>query len=484
MISKSFLKSSIIYTIGGAMPMVSSILLLPFYANMLEPGLFVALSFYISISEFLRIFFTYSLDTYFGIKYTHLSDDPQEQKKFLGTTGGLLLFLGASITLISLATGPFLFPLIFPPKANVTFGVYAIASVLTAFFNSYFKTASNCLIYLKSPKPFMIFSLINFIATIGISIAGLYLFPGSLAGPISGRFFSGLIIFFLGLYVFKGGNGFIPQKKYLKDILAFCTPYLFFVLSLWVVSNIDRYFLVSFIDSVSLAGYDQLLKCFIGVEFFQNSISAIIFPKVFELWKKHGKNETTPETNRYFNVFTAINILFQILFCLLIPVFIVAFIHRPEYYFGFDFLGLICAGYATRSILNYYLASILYSRSTSTLLKIFGLSSLFQIGVTYVCIYFFGLIGAVFASVLTKIMQVLFSMLFTRSLFSYHFNNIKIFGIPLLFILVNVICFFIYPRFSYTQYAIELAVFGIIFYLVFRKEIVTVIRQYLTPSGK
>ncbi len=479
MISKDFLKSSIIYTIGGAMPMLTSILLLPFYLNMLDSDNFVILSFYISISLFLQIFFAYSLDTYFGIKYAHLTGNVPEQKLFLGTTSILMLIIGIILLIVTFIIGPFLFPLIFKDKANVEFGIFAFASIITAFFNSYFKAASNCLIYLKKPGQFLAFNVINLFATLLISIGGLMIYPNSLIGPISGRFFSGIIIFFLAFYIFRSNSVFKFEKKYLSDIYKFCTPYLFFVLSIWTVSNIDRYFLVSHIDSVHLAGYDQIIKCFIGIEFFQNSLSAVIYPKVFEIWGKHKKNETTPETNRYFNVFTAINIMAMIAFCILIPIFIKIFIPKEQYYFSFDFVGLIAAGYATRTILNYYLASILFSKSTSTLLKVFGISSIIQIIITYYCVIYFGLIGALYAGVITKIMQVLFSVFFTKNIFTYRLNYSKIYGAPILFIFVNVTYFIIHPQFNMWMYLAQFVFFGILFYFMFKNEIKVVLSQFL-----
>lgn len=50
MIKISFIKESLLFTIGNALPMAASVLLLPFYANYLSPTNYVALSFYIGIS--------------------------------------------------------------------------------------------------------------------------------------------------------------------------------------------------------------------------------------------------------------------------------------------------------------------------------------------------------------------------------------------------------------------------------------------------
>jgi O-antigen/teichoic acid export membrane protein len=477
-ISKSFLKSSILYTIGGAMPMVSGILLLPFYANFFTGDQYVSLSFYISISLLLQIFFSYSIDSYFGVKYTQLTDEPGLQKQFVGTISSLLLIIGAGLILVSFLAGPFIFPLIFKASEGVSFWPFGIASIITGFLNSYFKTGTNALIYFKKPLQFLIFNLINFVATIGISLAGLFMFPDSLAGPIYGRLLSGVIIFFLGYSIFRSQSPFIFETKFLKELSKFCTPYLFFALSFWVLGNIDRYFLKSLISGNDLASYDLLLKCFLGIEFIQNALSAVVFPKVFAIWTKNNKNETTPESNRYFNVFTAVNVLSLIAFCILIPILLKLFISKSDYFQSFAFIGLIAAGYALRGVLNYYFTTILYSKKTTLLLKVFGTSAIIQIIFTYFLSKYFGLTGAICAGVITKIAQVFFSYYFTRPIFIYHLNYLKLYGIPLLFIFLNILCFILFSGYTISIYIAQLVFFTLLFYLVFKNEIKTVFKQF------
>ncbi len=460
------------------MPMVTGILLLPFYANFFSGTQYVSLSFYISISLLFQIFFTYSTDTYFGVKYTQLADEPVEQKRFVGTLSILLFLIGVCLLIVSFLLGPFIFPAIFNENEQVYFWPFGIASIVTGFLNSYFKTGTNALIYFKSPLQFISFNFINLVATLAISLGGLYLFPGSLNGPIYGRLFSGVIIFFLALYIFRSNSTWVFDRKYLKDIQKFCSPYLLFALFFWILGNIDRYFLKSLISGNDLASYDLLLKCFLGIEFLQNALSAVIFPKLFEIWAKNKKNETTPESNRYFNVFTAVNIFNLIVFCILIPIVIRLFITKSEYFQSFAFIGIISAGYATRSILNYYFATILFSKKTVLLLKIFGACAVIQIVATYFFSKHFGLIGAIYAGIITKVAQVLFSYIFTRSIFTYNLNYLKIYGVPLLFVITNVICYFFFPVYNIAIYLGQLLAFGLLFFLIFKNEIKIVFIQF------
>jgi O-antigen/teichoic acid export membrane protein len=478
MISKGFLKSSIVYTIGGAMPMLASIILLPFYTNYLNDLHFLQVAFYISISLLFQILFTFSLDTYFGVKYTQLHEQPEKQKQFIGTTAILLLLIGVFWLALFSLTGSTAMKLVFKAEYEMNFWPYGFYAILTAFFNSYFKTCTNSLIYLKKPLLFLSLNFINFIATLAISIGGLFLFPDTILGPMYGRLLSGLIIFVLAQVVFMKYGKFKFGKEFLPELRSFCIPFLFYVLSGWVLSQIDRFMLQSYIDKVDLNTYDLVLKCFFGIEFLQNSLSAVIFPKLYEIWTKQDKLETTKESNRYFNVFTVVNILQLIVFCIAVPLLYKLVITKQSFYDAASYIGILAAGYGLRSILNFYLSTILFTKNTYTLLKIFGFSAIFQIVATYIAANNFGLIGVIYAGILSKLLQVLLSVVLTRSVFKYEFNYFKIYVVPALYLVFNVVQFYFYPEYNLNLYLLQFLLFAVLFFALFKNEIKQVLIQF------
>jgi len=478
MISKGFLKSSIVYTIGGAMPMVASVLLLPFYANYLNEKHFLQISFYISISLLFQIIFTFSLDTFFGVKYTQLTSEPEKQKQFIGTTSILLLLIGVFWLVVMALIGDKVIQMVFRPDFEIELWPWGFYSILTAFFNSYFKTCTNCLIYLKKPMLFLGLNFLNVIVTLSISIGGLFMFPESIIGPMYGRLISGLVIFLAAQFVFSKYGTYKYEKEFLPEIKQFCIPFLFYGISAWVLSQIDRYMLQSSIEKADLNTYDLVLKCFFGIEFIQNSLSAIIFPKLYEIWNKQDKLSTTKESNRYFNVFTAVNIMQLIVFCIAIPLLYKLLITKQSFYDAAKYIGILAAGYGLRSILNFYLATILFTKNTTKLLQIFGLSALFQIGITYYASIYFGLMGVIYAGILTKILQVILSAAITKNIFRYEFNYFKIYMVPALFLMVNVAQFYFFPEYNIKLYLLQFLVFAILFFFLFRNEIKQVLVQF------
>lgn len=478
MISKSFLKSSLLFTIGGALPMLGGIILLPFYTNYLSDRHYTQILFYISLSMLFQILFSFSIENYYGMRYTRLSEQPAEQKRFTGTVSMLLLAIGFLVLSLSSLFGERLFSLVYVNDLGMEFWPWGFYSVLTAFFNAYFKAASIVLIYQKRPYSFLISNVLNFIVTVGVSVSGLFMFPDSIQGPIYGRLFSGLLIFGIALFIFERSGQFGFERSFLPDLFRFCVPYMFFVLSAWVLMQIDRYVLQLYIPNAELNAYDLLLKCFYGIEFIQNSLSAVIYPKVFEIWNKTKKHETTAESNRYFNVFSALNVIQLLLFCLAMPLVYRLFIHNPVFFQSESYIGILAAGYSLRSILSFYMAGILFTGKVNVLVKVFGVSAVFQVLLTWPLSMSYGLNGAILAGLLTKVLQVWLCARWSAPVFTFSFNKYKIVVLPFVYLLLNAVFFAFVPSYSLWFYLVQFIGFGLLIYALFRNEIRKVLQSF------
>jgi O-antigen/teichoic acid export membrane protein len=82
-ISKTFIKSSIIYTVAGALPMASAIILLPFYGNNLPLAVYGELATYIAFSMLVQVLVTYSFDTSVYVYYHEYKNAPEKLSQFL-----------------------------------------------------------------------------------------------------------------------------------------------------------------------------------------------------------------------------------------------------------------------------------------------------------------------------------------------------------------------------------------------------------------
>jgi O-antigen/teichoic acid export membrane protein len=481
LISKQFIKSSFIYSIIGALPLASSIILLPFYTNMLTTDQFGLLALYIAFTAIIQILVNFSLDQYLGIHWIDFQDNFQTAKENVGTAVTLLLGIGILFIMIFVFSGETLFSsfsILTKNKSNLLFYPWGFMSLLTAIFNSLFKSYTALLIYQQRPVKFFWLNILNFVLTIGISLSILFYNPFSLSGPIYGRLFSGLGIFLVGLFLFVREFGISFHIKLIKGIVVFCFPlFIYFILS-WVASNVDRYIIAYFLNASDVGIFVFAIQCTFLMEFYQSGLSSSIYPKVFNIWKEKNINYGTVEANRYFNGFTAVTLLLIPALVIALPIIIPLVVKNKDFYITFNFLAILFAGYALSGLRAYFWAPLMFFKKTKALPKIFLFSAIFQIFASIGLIYLYGLLGAVWANFLVKPVQVLFMYIESRKVFEYRLNLWKLVYLPLIFIAVVLISESVASNETRLLFESgQLVVAVALVLLVYRKEVIPVIRE-------
>jgi len=340
LISKQFIKSSFIYSVIGALPLASSVILLPFYTNLLTTNQFGELVLYITFTAIIQVLANFSLEQYLGIHWVDVKSNIEKAKESVGTVVSLLLLIGFVLLLVFVISGKPIFSIFSAftnNNTNLTFFPWGFMSLLTAIFNSLFKSYTGMLIYQQRPIRFFWLNLFNFFLTIGISLSILYYNPFSLAGPIYGRLLSGLGIFCLALFFFIKEFGISFNKKLLHGIGVFCFPLFLFSIISVIASNIDRYIIAYFLKASDIGIFVFAIQCTLLLDFFQSGLTSSIYPKVFTIWKDKNINYGTTEVNRYFNGITAITLLIIPTLVILLPLIIPIVVKNKDFYITFNF---------------------------------------------------------------------------------------------------------------------------------------------------
>jgi O-antigen/teichoic acid export membrane protein len=487
MISKKFIKSSFIYSVIGALPLASATILLPFYTNLLTTSQFGVLALYIAFTAIIQIIVNYSLDNYAIIHYIENKTNKDLIRNTIGTVVISLLIIGILMIAISLIFGNGLFKLyssLTHNKTIIEFFPYGIMSVVTAVFNSFFKTYTNLLIAQQRPNRFFWMNIFNFVLTISISLAGLYMFPETLTGPMWGRLLSGLGIFLMALFFFIREFGIGFRGKLVKGMLKYCSPLLLYLILFWIIGNIDRYIIGYFLPSEKIGIFDFAIKCTLLLEFFQNGLTSAINPKIYNIWSDNKTPRNTPEINRYYNGFTVVTLICLPVFILVLPYLIPLIVKNKDYFISFNSLAVLAMGYAITGLRTMYQLPVLYFKKTGILPRVYSYSAVIQVAATVIAVRYMGLMGAVWVNFLIKLLQVLFLHLETRKTFTLEFNRVKLLYLPLFFCLITVVFYFAIKLFSlnYLFWGIHLCIVYISVYMVFRKEVRLLLKDFSFKS--
>jgi len=312
LISNKFIKSSFIYSVIGALPLASSVILLPFYTNYLTTEQFGLLALYIAFTGIIQIIANFGLDNFIGISYIDLKNDKKALKDIISTILSLLIFIGIFVLLILSLAGNTVFVYyssLTIHQTTILFYPWGLFCVITGIFNGIFRTYINLLIFQERSTRFFWMNILNFTLTIGISLIILFNKPYSLEGPIYGRLLSGIGIFILAVYFFIKEFGISFKSKLLKEIILYCYPVLTYAILIWIVGNIDKYIFAAYLPTFDLALFDFAVKCTLFIEFLHNGLTASIYPKVLKIWKDLNIKHSTQEVNKYFNSISAIVIV-------------------------------------------------------------------------------------------------------------------------------------------------------------------------------
>lgn len=478
MISKKFIKSSAIYTIIGSMPLASAFFLLLFYTNYLTKPDYGALILYISYTSLVQIAMNFGLDTYITISYFDTRNNQSILKERIGSIVGYLLLCGVSIGGLLWLTGSWIFNAVFDGK-DLFFYPYGLMSVATAFFNSFFKTYTTLLVNREQPNRFFWVNLANLLMTIAFSLGGLFLFPFTLVGPMWGRFLSGVGIFIIAFVAFNSEFSInFKLGKQLKKALSFSLPVLVFFLLTWVISNSYPFILKHYLSLSDVATFGLALQFTYLVEFVLNGLSTAITPKVYALIKDNNLTRSTPELNRYFSSLNAISLLIIPLITLVIPLILPLVINK-DYDSSFVFLAVLNIGFTARSLYNYFITPAYIFKKTKVLPRIYSITAIIQVAVSILLIKYYGIWGAVWSNIATKIFQNIMLYMATRQFFDFKFNLTKFVYLPITLTTAIIVAEYLFaPRININLlHLLELAASTILVWLAYKDELSPLVRK-------
>ncbi len=481
MISRSFFKSSVIYSIVGALPYASGFLLLPWFTTYLTPKQFGINAMYMALMYLIQIISSFGMDMSAGVLYFDYKDDKAKLSDFLGTVFIGISMLGAVTFMVFSLGGLRLFNFVFQSSDFIELLPFGLFTIISGVFNSIFKTYSSLLINQQRPVRFFWLNISNFVLTIGGSLTLLYLFPFTMYGPILGRLIPAVLVGSASLSMVGREYGLAWNPAYVKKIFTYSSPIILYALLTWVVTYVDRFLIASLMGDATYVGiYDIAVKMVIGLDLVMTGLVNTINPKIYHIWKDNDLHESNTEINRYYNGITALFLLVIPLFVILVPILIPLVIHKQLYYQAFGFLAILAAGYATRVWFYMFLAPLMFFKRTAALPRVFIISAVFNVVAGIILIYYFGIIGAVWTNFMVKPVQALLMYFECRKVYTFKLNAWKIFYTPVIYILIVILSETFTP--AEMKFKVEIGQFFvavILVYFAYRKELVPLVRKYL-----
>lgn len=474
-ISKSFLKSSLMYTIAGSLPMASAIILLPFYTLYLTTDNYGALALYLAFAVLIQVLTTYSFDTGIYVFFHEYKKDEQRLRRFVSSVFIFILLIGFALTVFFLLAGNLLFNLLLD-QDDIDFFPFGLMAVLAGVFQSVFKVHSSLLQTSQRPVLFFWSNLLSFaIIAIG-TLVGLKYYPQTLWGPIGGRMAAATISAIWVLIRVGWLYGFTFDRKLLRNSFSFNTPSFLYQLQQWSITYLDRFIMALpfFQLPLSTIGvYDFAVKCMLAIEFVISGLYNSFYPRVIGMVMEQDRKQSTPEINRYYHGLVA---AIMLLVCFAILAFYLAVdlgIIGEGYEESIRYLPLVGMVYLARAMRYYFTLPYGALKFSKPLPVIYMGVSMFKLLVILLLIRHFEVYAVITAALLSSLVEAYLLWRGVRDKFDFYFNKVKIIIAPLILaalIGISQQFFFWGSLFNYTFYVIICLV---ILTVLYRRELLS-----------
>lgn len=474
MISKKFIKNSIIYTVAGALPMASAIILLPVYIGYLTTPVYGSLILYTGFSLFIQIVVTYGFDASIYNYYHDYKEDKEKLSVFVSSVFTFLFIVGAIVAFFFALFGSWIFTKVYE-DSQISFYPYGLIALVSGVFQALFKVNSSFLQTQEKAAEFLLQNLISFSLIAGLTILGLYLYPNDLVGPMMGRLIAVVLSGLWILFRIYGPFGFHFNFEMIKSTFGFNHPSLIYQIIQWFNSSYDRVVLKLYLPLSQVGIYDFAAKCLMAIEFIVAGFYTSFFPRVLSIVAPQKEKKTTVEINRYYNGLTAVTILLVVLSVFAMPLvlqWLIEFFNKPDYLDIIQWIPYIAITYLLRAIRLYIAMPYGVTKYAKPLPLFYTVIAVTKIAAMVLLIPRYGIHGVLFSTWLSYVVEVLILYFGIRNRFEIRFNVFKLVVAPLA---IAVIIGIMEPVFGRTHrevvHAAYVVIAGLLLLWAFRNEL-------------
>lgn len=434
-ISKGFIKSSLIYTVAGMLPMASAVILMPFYIQYLSTDLYGVGMTCLAFAVLVQILASYSFDTSLYVNYHELKHDRDRLRTYISSAFIFMLILGAVLMVFFALAGEFIFTQVIKKK-QLSFYPYGLISVGIGVFQALFKVHSNLLQTREKSETYLWANVINFAVIAVASIVGMALFPNTLVGPLGGRLLAGgLMTVWVLFRVFRTYGWHFKSPWQLTSARFNALAFVYQVLQ-WVINYFDKLLIPIYLSFAAAGVYDFAAKCLVPVELMLNGLNSTIGPKVVQRMNEQKVKTATAEINRYYYGLVAVILLMLCLSIGFIPWVVDLFVKNSGYAEALPYMPFIAVLYIFRAMRLYFVTpyTILKKMGTLTIINVFV--SALKIGLTVLFIVRWGLYGVIASGAVAYALELALLWMNLKRDYIMRFNAFKLFILPLLMAVV------------------------------------------------
>lgn len=394
-----FFKNSFLYTIGSMMTPLIGLIMLPIFTEYLSPTEYGIMTTVLSLMGVLQLFLLLSLHGAVSRFYYDFLNQPEKQRKYLGSIYTFVLMFSTVIAIFLLLFNDAIGSVFFK---QIPIDPYYFYLVGLSWVNSLW---SLPMALIRAQEKVVLFVLINIIKALFIMVTTMYLIIGKGLGAESALISQMIITFLIVLIVFGlqwKSLEFSLNFTYIKYSLLFSLPLVPHVASGWIISASDRVILEKFVDIADLGIYALAVQVSMVLTLFYSSINNALVPR-YTILRNEG-NEI--EANRLLKIFSYIVIIFGLI-SVPVSMYAIKLFTSIEYHGAIKIIPLLLIGQVLTGFYFIPVAKLFYTKRTSAIAVSSTVAAIVNIVINISAIPFIGIYGAVISTIISEFLRFL-----------------------------------------------------------------------------
>lgn len=414
-------KNSSLYFVGQVLTGAIGFFLIPIYTRVLTPEDYGIIAIVTTTISIFAIFLELGLRGAISTFYFDYHKEPARLKAYVSTIlAFLLLYALVMVALIAWLGEPLLQPLL----EGIPFWPYIHLALGTAFFEMFFLISQTLTQTQEKASRFALLNILYFVVNLALVIFFVvYLREGAL-GNTKARFIASIGFFILAIFLLRDFMTFRFEAPKLRMSLRFGLPLVPHALSGWILTAVDRLFLnrYSGLSGVGLFSLGARLSDFMNL--FTVSINNAWAPFFISTAKEQG--EAAKGTFARLSTYYLAIVCFAGLALSIMAREIIAILAAPAYHDAYQVVPIMTFGWVLGGMYYMVVNQIFLARQTKYLpLATFSAGAV-QIGLNYLWIPTFGMIGAAWAMLVAQLCSFIFTWYLSQRSYPITYEHLRI----------------------------------------------------------
>lgn len=416
---KKTLRHAVVYSSATILGKLVGFVMLPVYAHYLRGEGYGIIGMIDVVLSMLTVVVGYGISGAMGRFYFEKETEPERHQ--LVSTSIFLMFV-----LVVAVSSPLL---VFPDTVGrLAFGHsgygYYIVLAVVAFMGE--MTAKNPEAYLLlEQKPFFysIIALVKLVLSLFLNILFIVHMQLGVEGYLLASLICGILYsLFMHVWAFRRvGFGYNPV--FAREIIRFCLPLVPGYVAMFLRGNVDRVLLRTFLGLTQLGAFEMLFK-------FATIIGVVVVEPFSKIWnvKRYEicDQPEGPETiSRVFTLQMAIMLLAALILALEIPL-LLRVLTPSEFWLSGEIALLAVLSRVLNAAYYHLFFGLIYAKKTFKISIIQGSSAAVSIGLNFLLISRYGILGAVIASCMVNLYQCLLAFVLAKGYYRIPFQWLKV----------------------------------------------------------